>query len=108
MKIIATDEHMIHTDAVKMLEEAGAKVEFLSDDLLKGENKNKLSEAETLLTKFSTRIDEKLLKEAKQNKCKIVSGLDMFVNQAVGQFELWTKKKAPKKLMHTLVVESLK
>lgn len=52
-------------------------------------------------------IKTKLLKDAEARGLKAVSGVDMFVNQAVLQFELWTGKKAPRDAMRKVVVEHL-
>ncbi|QQE13135.1 shikimate dehydrogenase [Planctomycetota bacterium] len=40
-------------------------------------------------------LETKLLKAAKAKGCLVVSGGEMFVRQAAGQFEAWTGKKAP-------------
>src|SRR5690606_29927703 len=40
-----------------------------------------------------------LLKQARQHKCRTVSGLEMFVRQAAAQFELFTGSPAPLELM---------
>ena len=37
----------------------------------------------------------KLLKDAKANGCGIINGVEMFINQAAAQFELFTGRKAP-------------
>jgi shikimate dehydrogenase len=52
-------------------------------------------------------IKTKLLKDAEARGLKTVSGVDMFVNQAVLQFELWTGKKAPRDAMRKVVVQHL-
>ncbi|KPJ63427.1 MAG: hypothetical protein AMS15_00265 [Planctomycetes bacterium DG_23] len=52
-------------------------------------------------------LEARLLREAKDAGCKCVSGLDMFVEQAKEQFELWTGKKAPTDLMRQIVLERL-
>jgi 3-dehydroquinate dehydratase/shikimate dehydrogenase len=49
----------------------------------------------------------KLLAEAKELGIPTASGLDMFVNQAVLQFELWTGEQAPAALMREKIVERL-
>ena len=33
----------------------------------------------------------KLLKDAQANRCKVISGEEMFVNQAMEQFNIWLK-----------------
>jgi shikimate dehydrogenase len=52
-------------------------------------------------------IQTKLLKDAQARGLKTVSGVDMFVNQAVLQFELWTGKKAPRDAMRQVVLDHL-
>lgn len=49
--------------------------------------------------------ETKLLKEAKRSGCKTISGIEMFLNQAVAQFELWTNQLAPVDVMR-FVLES--
>lgn len=43
--------------------------------------------------------ETQLLKDAAQAGCKTIPGLDMFLNQAVTQFELWTNQPAPVEVM---------
>lgn len=50
----------------------------------------------------------KLLTEAEQRGLRTVSGIDMFVNQAVLQFEAWTGMAAPVAVMREAVLEQLK
>ena len=52
-------------------------------------------------------IQTRLLREAADAGCLTVSGVDMFVNQAVAQFEFWTGTKAPQDLMRKVVVRHL-
>jgi shikimate dehydrogenase len=40
-------------------------------------------------------LETKLLKDAKHAGCKTIPGLEMFLHQAVAQFELWTNQTAP-------------
>lgn len=49
----------------------------------------------------------RLLKDAEAAGCTIVPGLEMFVNQAVVQFELWTGRKAPLEIMRSVVEQHL-
>jgi shikimate dehydrogenase len=49
--------------------------------------------------------ETKLLKEARRSGCKTISGIEMFLNQAVAQFELWTNQPAPVDVMR-FVLES--
>jgi shikimate dehydrogenase len=48
-----------------------------------------------------------LLREAEAAGCVIVPGLEMFVNQAVVQFELWTGRAAPVEVMRKVVERHL-
>lgn len=52
-------------------------------------------------------LETKLLKEAKARGCTVVSGVEMFVNQAVLQFELFTGAAAPQEIMRQVVMERL-
>ncbi len=52
--------------------------------------------------------ETQLLKEARSVGCKAIPGLEMFVNQAIVQFELWTGKSAPVEVMRKIVEENLK
>jgi shikimate dehydrogenase len=52
-------------------------------------------------------IKTKLLSDAERRGLTTVSGVEMFVNQAVIQFELWTGKKAPRAAMRAVVLEHI-
>ncbi len=52
-------------------------------------------------------LQTKLLKEAKSAGCQVIPGIEMFVNQAVRQFELWTGETAPVGIMRKVVEENL-
>jgi len=52
-------------------------------------------------------LETKLLADAEARGLKTISGVEMFVNQAVLQFELWTGKKAPRAVMRDVVIEHL-
>jgi len=54
-----------------------------------------------------TPLKTKLLTEAEANGLKVISGVDMFVNQAVLQFERFTGIDAPEDVMHQVVMEQL-
>lgn len=43
--------------------------------------------------------ETQLLKDAKRAGCRTIPGLEMFLNQAVAQFELWTNQAAPVEVM---------
>jgi len=48
-------------------------------------------------------LDTRLLKDARQAGCNTVRGIEMFLHQAVGQFELWTKQPAPVAVMRSVL-----
>ncbi len=52
-------------------------------------------------------METRLLREAAEVGCTTVSGVDMFVHQAVAQFEAWTGRPAPQALMRRVVVDAL-
>jgi shikimate dehydrogenase len=47
--------------------------------------------------------ETRLLREAKGAGCRIIHGLEMFLNQAVAQFELWTGQPAPADVMRSVL-----
>jgi shikimate dehydrogenase len=47
--------------------------------------------------------DTQLLKDAKAAGCRTIPGLEMFLYQAVAQFELWTNQAAPAEVMRTVL-----
>lgn len=47
--------------------------------------------------------ETRLLKDAKRAGCKTVPGLEMFLNQAVTQFNLWTNQSAPVDVMRAVL-----
>lgn len=48
----------------------------------------------------------KLLMQAEASECMVVRGSEMLWEQGVGQFELWTERTAPYKVMKTVVLEN--
>jgi len=52
-------------------------------------------------------LKTKLLADAEARGLTTISGVEMFVNQAVIQFGLWTGKAAPRKVMRDVVLEHL-
>ena len=48
-------------------------------------------------------LETRLLTEARQAGCRIVRGIEMFLHQAVGQFELWTQQPAPVGVMRSVL-----
>ena len=54
-----------------------------------------------------TPLKTRLLREAEEKGCVVVSGIDMFIYQAALQFELWTGKTAPIKVMRETLLRKL-
>ncbi|HUI53716.1 MAG TPA: shikimate dehydrogenase [Bryobacteraceae bacterium] len=52
-------------------------------------------------------VDTVLLKRAKEQGKAVVPGIDMFIEQAVRQFEIWTGDSAPRAVMLKAAVEAL-
>lgn len=50
----------------------------------------------------------RLLREAEDAGCQIVLGLEMLLNQAALQFELWTNAPAPANAMREALVRALR
>ncbi len=53
-------------------------------------------------------LETRLISEAKAAGCITIPGIELFVNQAVEQFELWTGKTAPIDAMRQVVLDKLK
>jgi 3-dehydroquinate dehydratase / shikimate dehydrogenase len=52
-------------------------------------------------------IRTRLLSQAAQGGCRTLSGLEMFLNQAAAQYELWTYRSAPRQVMRQVVLARL-
>jgi shikimate dehydrogenase len=52
-------------------------------------------------------LETKLLRDARTRGCRVVSGVEMFINQAVLQFEMFTGESAPEDIMRSVVMERL-
>ena len=52
-------------------------------------------------------LETRLLREAKVLGCKVVSGSELFINQAARQFELWTGQPAPIDVMREALMAKL-
>lgn len=49
----------------------------------------------------------RLLRDAAERGCRTVEGLEMFLGQALVQFQLWTGQPAPKEVMRAVIEERL-
>jgi shikimate dehydrogenase len=52
-------------------------------------------------------LQTQLLRDAGSTGCHTISGVEMFINQAVVQFELWTGVKAPEAIMKKVILEQV-
>ena len=52
-------------------------------------------------------LKTRLLTEAEAAGCRVLPGLEMFLHQAVFQFELWTGEEAPVAVMRRILMDSL-
>jgi shikimate dehydrogenase len=48
-------------------------------------------------------LNTQLLQDAQAAGCRTIQGIEMFLHQAVGQFELWTGESAPVEIMRTVL-----
>jgi 3-dehydroquinate dehydratase/shikimate dehydrogenase len=48
-----------------------------------------------------------LLQRARNQKCEVIHGLEMFIEQASQQFEIWTGESAPRPSMEKAALEAL-
>jgi shikimate 5-dehydrogenase len=48
-----------------------------------------------------------LIRKAKDLGREVVPGIDMFIEQAVQQFETWTNESAPRSVMQKAALEAL-
>jgi len=52
-------------------------------------------------------LETALVKNAREQKKNVVLGIDMFIEQAVRQFEIWTGDSAPRSVMEKAAIEAL-
>lgn len=64
--------------------------------------------APVLLETVYTPAETKLVRLARERGIEVILGMEMFLEQAVRQFELWTRRKAPRAIMERAVKEALR
>lgn len=64
--------------------------------------------APLLLETVYNPMETALLRLARKRRMQVIPGLEMFLEQAVRQFELWTGEKAPPAIMEKAAVEALR
>jgi 3-dehydroquinate dehydratase/shikimate dehydrogenase len=52
-------------------------------------------------------METMLLRRAREQGCEVICGLEMFLDQAARQFEIWTGESAPKAAMEKAALEAL-
>ena len=62
-----------------------------------------LSQHLTVMDIVYNPLETRLLREAKAAGCRTIRGLEMFLHQAVAQFELWTQLAAPADVMRAVL-----
>lgn len=55
-----------------------------------------------------TPLETRMLRDATSKGCRVISGVEMFINQAALQFERFTGESAPVEVMRQVVMERLK
>jgi len=63
--------------------------------------------AAIVFTWSTTRHETLLLKRAKQQGCTVIPGLEMLLEQAAHQFEIWTGETAPRSVMRASLDASI-
>jgi 3-dehydroquinate dehydratase / shikimate dehydrogenase len=63
--------------------------------------------AEVVLDMVYNPMETLLLKRAREQGRTVIPGLEMFIEQAVRQFEIWTGETAPRAIMQKAAVEAL-
>lgn len=52
-------------------------------------------------------METRLIREAKENRCRVIYGVEMFIYQAVEQFELFTEQPAPESVMRKVILDKM-
>ncbi|MEI9812707.1 MAG: hypothetical protein WDO18_08535 [Acidobacteriota bacterium] len=52
-------------------------------------------------------METELLKRARSQRAVVVPGIEMFIEQASRQFEIWTGQRAPRAIMEQAAFEAL-
>jgi 3-dehydroquinate dehydratase/shikimate dehydrogenase len=68
---------------------------------------DRLAEGMVVFDTIYNPMETQLLRRARRRDCQIVTGVDMFVNQAAAQYEFWTGRTAPRDVMRKVVLAKL-
>ena len=52
-------------------------------------------------------VETELIRRAAEQGCEVITGLQMFLEQAAQQFEIWTAEPAPRAVMERAALEAL-
>ncbi len=63
--------------------------------------------AEVVFDMVYNPIETVLIRRAREQNKTVIPGLEMFIEQAVRQFELWTGEPAPRAVMERAGIEAL-
>jgi len=63
--------------------------------------------AEVVLDMVYNPLETELARRARQQGKSVIRGMDMFIEQAVRQFEIWTGEQAPRAVMEKAALEAL-
>jgi shikimate dehydrogenase len=96
-RVVAEAQLLLHTTPVGMVPNIEQSI-VPADSLHAG-----LTVFDAVYTPRRTR----LLRDAAERSCRIVEGLEMFLGQALVQFELWTGKNPPRETMRAIIEQRL-
>ena len=68
---------------------------------------NGMVPAEVVFDMVYNPLETMLIRRAREQGKTVITGLEMFIEQAVGQFELWTGETAPRQMMLRAALEAL-
>ena len=63
--------------------------------------------ADVVLDMVYNPLETVLLRRAREQHCEVIPGIEMFIEQAAQQFEIWTGETAPRAVMEKAAVEAL-
>jgi 3-dehydroquinate dehydratase/shikimate dehydrogenase len=63
--------------------------------------------AETVFDMVYNPVETTLIRRAREQNKEVVPGIQMFVEQAIQQFEIWTGESAPRAMMERAALEAL-
>jgi shikimate dehydrogenase len=98
VRVLADAQLLLHTTPVGMApntENSVVPVECLHQGL-------------TVFDAVYTPRRTRLLRDAAERGCRVIEGLEMFLGQALVQFELWTGRTPPRETMRAIIEQRLR